>query len=240
MRPLRIELLSLARYIYWMIVFKKHGLLPISWTLLLLATACGKVNQSDSPKLSGQSGSQTSETSGMPTEKDQNALETATFGAGCFWCVEAVFAMLDGVAAVESGYMGGQTKDPDYRSICTGQTGHAEVVRIDFDPEIISYEALLDWFWRSHDPTTLNRQGADVGTQYRSVVFYHSEAQRESAEASKNAAQPSFKNPIVTEITPAETFYPAEDYHQDYYQANRAAPYCQFVIRPKLKKLELE
>ncbi|MGB0744685.1 MAG: peptide-methionine (S)-S-oxide reductase MsrA [Opitutales bacterium] len=176
----------------------------------------------------------------MLTEEEKTSLETATFGAGCFWCVEAVFENLDGVKAVESGYMGGTVKNPTYREVTTGRTGHAEVTRIYFDPKIISYETLLDWLWRSHDPTTLNRQGADVGTQYRSAIFYHSEAQKETAEASKKAAQSNFSSPIVTEITPASEFYMAEDYHQDYYRLNKTAPYCQMVIAPKLKKLDLD
>lgn len=173
------------------------------------------------------------------SEEEKNSLETATFGAGCFWCVEAVFENLDGVKAVESGYMGGTTENPTYKQISTGTTGHAEVTRIYFDPEVITFETLLDWLWRSHDPTTLNRQGADVGTQYRSAIFYHNEAQRAAAEASKAAAQSSFDSPIVTEITPASKFYIAEDYHQDYFRNNQNAPYCQMVIQPKLKKLDL-
>ena len=180
------------------------------------------------------------ESAKMITEEEKQSLETATFGAGCFWCVEAVFENLDGVKAVEAGYMGGETENPTYQEVCTGETGHAEVTRIYFDPEVISYEALLNWLWRSHNPTTLNRQGGDVGTQYRSAIFYHSEAQREAAIASIEAAQSMFDSPIVTEITPASTFYLAEDYHQDYYRLNKSAPYCQMVIRPKLKKLELE
>ena len=171
---------------------------------------------------------------------DRSNLEIASFGAGCFWCVEAVFENLDGVHSVESGYMGGATENPTYREICTGTTGHAEITQIAFDPSVISYEALLRWLWRSHDPTTLNRQGADTGTQYRSAIFYHSEAQRQTAEASKAAAQKDFDRPIVTEITEASIYYPAEEYHQDYYRLNKAAPYCQMVIRPKLKKLDLE
>lgn len=170
----------------------------------------------------------------------QKSLEIATFGAGCFWCVEAVFERLEGVHHVESGYMGGATDDPSYREVCTGATGHAEVTQIQFDPSVIRFEKLLDWLWRSHDPTSLNRQGADSGTQYRSVIFYHSEAQRDAAEASKAAAQANFRAPIVTEISAASTYYPAEDYHQDYYRLNKSAPYCQMVIRPKLQKLDLE
>lgn len=178
----------------------------------------------------------------MPKElsnEEKNSLETATFGAGCFWCVEAVFENLEGVKAVESGYMGGETEEPTYRQISTGTTGHAEVTRIYYDSEVVQFETLLDWLWRSHDPTTLNRQGADVGTQYRSAIFYHTDAQREAAVASKSAAQSSFKSPIVTEITPASKFYIAEDYHQDYFRNNKNAPYCQMVIKPKLEKLKL-
>ena len=167
-------------------------------------------------------------------------LSIASFGAGCFWCVEAVFEQLDGVHAVESGYMGGAVEDPTYREVCSGTTGHAEITQIHYDPQVISYETLLDWLWRSHDPTTLNRQGADSGTQYRSAIFYHNNDQRKAAEASKVAAQKDFAAAIVTEITAATTYYPAEDYHQDYYRLNPNAPYCQIVIRPKLEKLALE
>ena len=168
--------------------------------------------------------------------------ELATFGAGCFWCTEAVFERLPGVVAVKSGYEGGDGADPTYRQVCTGKTGHAEVVQIEFDPERVSFEQLLDLFWRMHDPTTLNRQGADVGSQYRSVVFYHGEAQREAAEAMKRKldASDTFDDSIVTEISPAQTFYEAEDYHQDYFDNNRNAPYCRIVIVPKLRKLDLK
>ena len=175
----------------------------------------------------------------MMNQSQESSLETASFGAGCFWCVEAVFENLDGVKKVESGYMGGHTDNPTYKAVCSGATGHAEIVQITFNPEIIKYETLLDWFWRSHDPTTLNRQGADRGTQYRSAIFYHNEAQRASAEAFKANAQKYFDDPIVTEISAASKFYPAENYHQNYYRQNQAAPYCQMVIRPKLEKLGL-
>lgn len=167
-------------------------------------------------------------------------LEQATLGAGCFWCVEAVFERLDGVKSVEAGYAGGTTVNPTYEEVCTGTTGHAEVARITFDPSKISYETILEWFWKSHDPTTLNRQGADVGTQYRSVIFYHNDRQKALAEQSKRKAQAMFNDPIVTEIQPLKAFYVAENYHQDYYRNNPNAPYCTFVIRPKLKKLQLE
>ena len=172
-------------------------------------------------------------------ESQKSLFETASFGAGCFWCVEAVFENLEGVKKVESGYMGGHTETPTYETVCSGTTGHAEIVQITFDPKMIGYKDLLDWLWRSHDPTTLNRQGADRGTQYRSVIFYHSEDQRVIAEASKTDAQKYFDDPIVTEISPASDFFPAENYHQNYYRLNRAAPYCQMVIRPKLEKLGL-
>jgi peptide-methionine (S)-S-oxide reductase len=164
----------------------------------------------------------------------------ATFGAGCFWCVEAVLEQQDGVLEVRSGYMGGQLDNPTYKQVCSGTTGHAEVVQVRFDPERISYETLLAWFWRLHDPTTLNRQGADVGTQYRSAIFTHSEEQRIAAEASRSAAAVDFPRPIVTEITPASAFWVAEEYHQGYYRANRSQGYCRNVIAPKLDKLGLE
>jgi peptide-methionine (S)-S-oxide reductase len=166
--------------------------------------------------------------------------EKATFGAGCFWCVEAMFEKLDGVQSVVSGYSGGTKRNPSYEEVCTGTTGHAEVAQITFDPMKISYERLLEMFWKSHDPTTLNRQGADVGEQYRSAIFYHDEKQREAAERSKLEAQKMFENPIVTEIQPLKEFYPAENYHQDYYRNNPNAPYCRLVIAPKLHKLKME
>ena len=164
--------------------------------------------------------------------------QLATFGGGCFWCIEAVFERLDGVQSVVSGYAGGKSLTPTYRQVCGGTTGHAEVVQIEFDPGKISYERLLEVFWQAHDPTTLNRQGADVGTQYRSVILYHDETQKAAAEKSKVAAQKMFRDPIVTEIVSFTMFYPAEDYHQGYYDDNRGALYCSVVIRPKLEKLE--
>ena len=175
-------------------------------------------------------------------ETDKNTIETidqATFGAGCFWCVEAVFEQLDGVVDVKVGYTGGNTENPTYEDICRGKTGHAEVAQIEFNPKIISYDSLLDLFWKSHDPTTLNRQGADVGTQYRSAIFYHSEKQKETADTSRKKADKSdlYTDPIVTEITPLTKFYIAENYHQDYFRINKNAPYCQLVIKPKLDKL---
>ncbi len=168
--------------------------------------------------------------------------EVATLGAGCFWCVEAVLEQVEGVHGVTSGYMGGQLDNPSYQEVCNGTTGHAEVVQVTFDPDVLSYADLLEWFWRLHDPTTPNRQGNDVGTQYRSAIFYHSEEQRGTAEASKKSADESgaFSDPIVTEITPAAQYWTGEDYHQDYYRLNREQPYCRMVIAPKLGKLGLE
>jgi peptide-methionine (S)-S-oxide reductase len=167
-------------------------------------------------------------------------MENATFGGGCFWCVEAIYQRLPGVQSVLSGYAGGTKPNPTYEEVCTGQTGHAEVAQITYDPTKITYEQLLSMFWQAHDPTTLNRQGADVGTQYRSVIFYHDEKQKAAAEKSKADVQKSFDDPIVTEIEPLNKFYPAENYHQDYYRNHTNAPYCAFIIKPKLKKLKLE
>ena len=164
--------------------------------------------------------------------------EKLTFGGGCFWCLEAVFQRLAGVKTVESGYAGGQVPNPTYKAVCSGNTGHAEVVQIVFDPGVLPLEKLLEVFWAAHDPTTLNRQGHDVGTQYRSVIFYENDAQKASAEKSKASAQKEFKDPIVTEISPMPVFYKAEDYHQNYFNLNAGSnPYCSVVIRPKLQKL---
>ena len=167
-------------------------------------------------------------------------LQLATFGAGCFWCTEAVFLNVKGVAKVVSGYSNGKVKNPTYREVCTGQTGHAEVTQISFDPSVVSFEEMLEVFWNTHDPTTLNRQGADEGTQYRSAVFYHNEEQKKIAEAYKKQLEASkvYKDPIVTEISPLTSFYPAEDYHQNYYALNPNQGYCQYVIRPKVEKFK--
>ena len=172
------------------------------------------------------------------SDSKTNTTELATFGAGCFWCVEAVFERLDGVKSVTSGYAGGTIANPTYEQVCTGKSGHAEVTQIEFDPKKISYEQLLTTFFEAHDPTTLNRQGADSGTQYRSVVFYHNDAQKAAATKIKAEAQAQLFSPIVTEISPLTTFYKAENYHQDYFRNNSQAPYCQMVIRPKLEKLD--
>ncbi|HZL09337.1 MAG TPA: peptide-methionine (S)-S-oxide reductase MsrA [Prolixibacteraceae bacterium] len=164
--------------------------------------------------------------------------ETATFGNGCFWCTEAVFKSLKGIITVDSGYSGGKVKNPTYKEVCTGTTGHAEVIQVTFDPKTISFRELLEVFWQTHDPTTLNRQGADVGTQYRSVIFYHSPEQQEIAEKYKVELNTEnvFDKPVITEITAFEKFYAAENYHRDYYANNSSQSYCQIVIVPKLQK----
>ncbi len=179
--------------------------------------------------------------SGSPMDNHAQA-EVATLGGGCFWCLEAVFERVPGVLKVTSGYAGGTRENPSYEEVCEGKTGHAEVVQIEFDPKQISYDQLLDVFWRAHDPTTLNRQGPDVGTQYRSIILYSSDAQRRAAEKSKAelSAAGTYNSPIVTEIVPLVRFYKAEAYHQDYYRNNPHAPYCTFVIAPKLKKLQMK
>jgi len=166
--------------------------------------------------------------------------DTTTFGTGCFWCTEAVFQELKGVIKVTSGYSGGQVPNPTYEEVCSGTTGHAECLQIVYDPAVISFDELLEVFWESHDPTTLNRQGNDVGTQYRSAIFYHTEEQKEKAEHYKAELirNKAYDKPIVTEITPFKIFYPAENYHQDYYNLHGTQPYCRLVIRPKLEKFE--
>jgi peptide-methionine (S)-S-oxide reductase len=178
----------------------------------------------------------------QPIQQDNmvnnSQFDTATFGAGCFWCVEAVFQQLRGVHSVVSGYSGGHTRNPDYKEVCTGTTGHAEVCQIVFDPSVISYAELLEVFWQTHDPTTLNRQGGDIGTQYRSVIFYHDDDQKRLAEEMKLRLDNAhiWKDPLVTEIVPYVVFYQAEDYHQEYYFQNTSQPYCTVVITPKLEK----
>ncbi len=195
-------------------------------SVIVLFTACSNTNSQ--------------EIKHMDQEIIQSSSDTATFGAGCFWCVEAVFQQLKGVQSVKSGYMGGKIKNPTYREVCSGLTGHAEVCQIVYDPKVITYKDLLEAFWQSHDPTTLNRQGADVGTQYRSAIFCHNAEQQKEAEFYKKKLndEKAFANPVVTEISPASIFYIAEDYHQNYYNENGEAPYCQFVIAPKLEKFK--
>ncbi|HEY5792608.1 MAG TPA: peptide-methionine (S)-S-oxide reductase MsrA [Chthoniobacterales bacterium] len=174
----------------------------------------------------------------LPMSAAADSTEILTVGGGCFWCTEAVFEKFPGVKAVVSGYEGGSVPNPSYERVCTGTTGHAEVIQIEFDPKTAPLGKLLDLFFLAHDPTSLNRQGADAGTQYRSVIFYSGDAQKAAALAAKERAQAELSKPIVTEISPTTTFYPAEDYHQDYFQKNPHAGYCTFVIRPKIQKLE--
>lgn len=168
----------------------------------------------------------------------QAAMQSAaTLGGGCFWCVEAVYLRVAGVSSAVSGYAGGRDPNPTYEAVCSGRSGHAEVVQVTFDAGVVSYERILELFWHSHDPTTLNRQGHDVGTQYRSIILTHDDYQQRCAAASREQARKLFRRPIVTEIEPLQRFYPAESYHQDYYARNARAPYCRFVIEPKLRKL---
>ena len=174
-------------------------------------------------------------------EKAKPKIETATFGAGCFWSTEAVFELIPGVKSVTSGFSGGNVPSPSYKMVCTGETGHAEVVHVEFDPSLVTYESLLGYYWKSHDPTTLNSQGADFGTQYRSVIFYHSPEQKAAAlkSAEELRARRAYRSPIVTQLLPFESFYPAEPEHQDFFRNNRYSEYSQFNIVPKLKKLHL-
>lgn len=183
----------------------------------------------------------TKSTAASEAEDGEKKLAQATFASGCFWCSEAVFQELKGVKTVASGYTGGTLKDPTYEQVCTGTTGHAEAVMVTYDPEVISYEELLEVFWKSHDPTTLNQQGADIGTQYRSAIFYHDEDQKKLAEEYKKKLDESgaARAPIVTEITELGEFYPAEDYHQNYFRDNARKGYCQSVIRPKVEKVRI-
>ncbi len=172
--------------------------------------------------------------------QNKTTMELATFGSGCFWCSEAIFSRLNGVESVTSGYSGGTIENPSYKQVCTGETGYAEVIQVKFNPEKITFTELLEVFWQTHDPTTLNRQGADVGTQYRSVIFYHNNEQKKLAETYKQKLEDEkiYDKPIVTEITQFEKFYIAEDYHQDYYEYNRGQGYCNFVITPKIEKFK--
>lgn len=178
----------------------------------------------------------------LSAQQTENNLEKATFGAGCFWCVEAIYELVEGIEHVESGYSGGHVENPSYREVTSGRTGHAEVARIHFNPDVISYEELLEVLWHTHNPTTLNRQGNDVGPQYRSVIFYHNEEQKEIAEKSLKMTDESdlWDDPIVTKIEPLENYYAAENYHQNYFENNPNAGYCSVVIAPKVKKFKKE
>lgn len=198
-------------------------------TAIFFTSACGQTN----PK-------NTKEISKPMTQTSTSNIDTATFGAGCFWCVEAVFQRLNGVLSVESGYSGGTIKNPAYREVCMGKTGHAEVCRITYDKTKVSFDELLEVFWKTHDPTTLNQQGNDIGTQYRSAIFYHNEEQKQLAEKYKEEINKSgaYPKPIVTEISPLINYYKAEDYHQNYYNQNGQEGYCRYVIQPKVEKFE--
>ena len=198
--------------------------------------SCAQANKTDN-KIN-MNNNQTASKNNTPAPPNAT-LDTATFANGCFWCTEVIFEELEGVISAESGYTGGQTVNPTYKEVCTGETGHAECLQIVYDPSKISFDELLEVFWETHDPTTLNRQGADVGTQYRSGIFYHNEEQKQKAERYKAELDKSgaFDRPIVTEITPFDKFYPAENYHQQYFENNENNnPYCKIVIRPKLDK----
>ncbi|HEY0741257.1 MAG TPA: peptide-methionine (S)-S-oxide reductase MsrA [Chryseosolibacter sp.] len=202
------------------------GIFSLLLTVLVAGTSCGQKSKKQDEK---SMANQVVNTAG---------LELATFGSGCFWCTEAIFLDVDGVYNVTSGYTGGKVKNPTYKEVCSGLTGHAEVIQFHYDPKKITYDELLEIFWKTHDPTTLNKQGADEGTQYRSVVYYHNDEQKRLAEYYKNKldSEKIFNGPIVTEISPASVFYKAEDYHQNYYNLNQDQPYCSFVITPKLEK----
>lgn len=205
---------------------KSGVILPL--ILLLAGVSCGqRKNSANATTMDNQA-----------TEKTN--LTLATFGNGCFWCTEAIFQQLKGVSKVVSGYAGGKVKNPTYKEVCSGLTGHAEVIQLTYDSSVITFTELLEVFWQTHDPTTLNRQGADVGTQYRSVVFYHTDEQRQIAEVYRKKLDESgaFDAPIVTEISPLTEYYPAEDYHQNYYNLNGNAPYCSYVIQPKIDKFK--
>ena len=211
-----------------------------SWTTLFCCTACSKAD--DSTAKPAATPKTVVSQSNEPLVEPASKASVITLGGGCFWCVEAVYQRIDGITKVTSGYMGGTVSNPTYKQICTGRTGHAEVVKVEFDPAKLSLEKVLAVFWKAHDPTTLNRQGADIGTQYRSAIFYHAAADKAVAEKSKQAAGKSgeFRSPIVTEITRAGAFYKAEAYHQNYFNLNSNAPYCRAVIWPKLRKLGLK
>src|SRR5437660_7061226 len=174
----------------------------------------------------------------QPMNDSSNKTALATFGGGCYWCTEAIYQMIPGVKSVSSGFAGGTRENPTYEEVCTGTTGHAEVIQIEYDPSVVTYEQLLHTFWEAHDPTTLNRQGNDVGTQYRSIIFYRNESEKAVAEKSKAEAQKNFTRPIVTEIVPLKKFFKAEDYHQNYFRTHPNQPYCRAVIAPKVEKFE--
>lgn len=204
----------------------RSGIILAGLVLLIAGSSCGQKNNKT--------------TQNNMAKESTSRSQVATFGSGCFWCTEAIFQNLEGVEKVESGYSGGKVKNPTYKEVCSGLTGHAEVIQLTYDPSKVSFDELLEVFWKTHDPTTLNRQGADEGTQYRSAIFYHSDDQKRLAEMYKKKLNESgaFDSPIVTEITPFTEFYKAEDYHQNYFNLNGNAPYCSHVIQPKVEKFK--
>ena len=212
-------------------IIQMINILKYTFTLFLITITLIGCNESKSEAKQ--------EMKNIMNDKNPN-YQTATFGSGCFWCTEAIFERVNGVVSVISGYSGGNVEDPTYKEVCEGTTGHAECTQITFDSTVVSYDELLEIFWKTHDPTTLNRQGNDVGTQYRSVIFYHNDEQKQKAEFYKNklTAEKIWDKPIITEITMFEKFYPAEDYHQEYYDNNPNQGYCSFVITPKVEKFE--
>lgn len=215
-----------------------QGIIMIGSFLSLSLAACGQNNEKlqQSKTFNEMNDNKPADNTG----NDNKRIDTATFGAGCFWCTEAQFQQLEGVLKVESGYTGGQVENPTYKEVCTGATGHAEVTNIYYDPSVISYDELLAAFWVAHDPTQLNRQGNDVGTQYRSSIFYHNEEQKQKAQEYKRRLneEKAYNSDVVTTLEPFTVFYKAEDYHQNYYNQNSNEGYCQFVVKPKLDKFK--
>jgi peptide-methionine (S)-S-oxide reductase len=221
----------------WLSFFSIGSLLAVGSFFTFFSPSCAQ-GENPNKTMSLTHSTNNSSTSPAGNMTGSGNLDTATFGTGCFWCTEAIFQQLKGVKKVTSGYSGGHVKNPTYKEVCEGTTGHAECIEVVYDPGEISFDELLAVFWESHDPTTLNRQGNDVGTQYRSVVFYHNEEHKKLAQKYKEELNHSgaFDGPIVTEITPASDFYVAENYHQNYYNDNGTQPYCYFVIKPKVEK----
>lgn len=218
-------------------------IIPITCALMAVMSSCGAKSESQSQQSNPNKSTYMSDVLASESTQQMSSndtIATATFGAGCFWCVEAVYQSIKGVIKVESGYTGGEIKNPTYKEVCSGTTGHAEVCQITYDPRVVTFGQLLEVFFEVHDPTTLNRQGADVGTQYRSVVYYHNDEQKRLVELAIEAANASgvWEDPLVTEVASAQTFYVAEDYHQNYFNENGEQPYCRMVVRPKVDKFK--
>jgi peptide-methionine (S)-S-oxide reductase len=221
----------------WLSVFSLTSLFAIVSSFTFFSPSCAQRENPNKTMAFTQSFN-SSASAGKLTGSDN--LDTATFGTGCFWCTEAIFQQLKGVKKVSSGYSGGHVENPSYKEVCEGTTGHAECIEVVYDPKEVTFDELLEVFWQTHDPTTMNRQGNDIGTQYRSVVFYHNQDQKQKAEKYKAELNKAgaFSDPIITEISPASAFYVAEDYHQNYYNNNGSQPYCYFVIKPKMEKFQ--